>query len=83
MSAPRFRCAATRFWDAQSGKLKMTLIANGGQIAAIGTDGNYRCANDAENELIAVVQTEKGQETVTFKELASKYGFRNSPGSVK
>ena len=74
---------ASRFWDAQSGKLKMTLIANGGQIVAIGADGNYRCSSEAEAELVGVVQTDKGQETVSLKELATKYGFRNSPASVK
>jgi WD40 repeat protein len=74
---------AVRFWDAGTGKVKMTLIADGGHVVAIGADGNYRSANEADSELVAVVQTDKGQETVTLKELAAKYGFRNSPGNVK
>jgi WD40 repeat protein len=74
---------AVRFWDAGTGKVKMTLIADAGQVVAIGADGNYRCPNEAECELVAVVQTDKGQETMSLKEFAAKYGFRNSPGSVK
>src|SRR5262249_31135971 len=74
---------AVRFWDSGTGKVKMTLIADGGHVVAIGSDGNYRSANEADGELTAVVQTEKGQETLTLKELAAKYGFRTSPGSVK
>ena len=72
-----------RFWDAATGRVKMTMIADKEQILAIGADGNYRCPNPDESELIAVVQTEKGQETLTLKEFAAKYGFRNSPGAVK
>jgi WD40 repeat protein len=74
---------SVRFWDAGSGKLKMTLIADTGQILAIGADGNYRCPDEADSELVAVVQTDKGQETLTLKEFATKFGFRNSPGAVK
>jgi WD40 repeat protein len=74
---------AVRFWDAGTGKLKLTLIADTGQILAVGADGNYRCPNEAESELVAVVQTDKGQETLSLKEFAAKYGFRNAPGAVK
>jgi len=74
---------SVRLWDAASGKLKITFIADNGHVVAIGSDGNYRCPGDTESELVAVVQTEKGQDTLSLKELASKYGFRNSPGSVK
>jgi WD40 repeat protein len=74
---------SVRFWDTASGKIRMTLIADTNQILAIGADGNYRCPNEAESELVAVVQTDKGQETLSLKEFATKYGFRNVPGAVK
>jgi WD40 repeat protein len=74
---------AVRFWDAASGRVKFTLIADEKQILAVGADGNYRCPNEAETELVAVVQTDKGQETLSLKDFAMKYGFRNSPGAVK
>jgi WD40 repeat protein len=74
---------SVRFWEAGTGRVRMTLVAESGQVAAIGADGNYRCPPEIESNLIAVVQTDKGQETVTLRELATKYGFRNSPGAVK
>lgn len=74
---------AVRFWDAGTGRVRMTLLADTNQVLAIGADGNYRCPNEAESELVAVVQTDKGQETLTLKELATKHGFRNAPGAVK
>jgi WD40 repeat protein len=72
-----------RFWDAQTGKVKLTLIADTGQVVAIAADGNYRCPDEADSELVAVVQTDKGQETLTLKEFATKHGFHNAPGAVK
>jgi WD40 repeat protein len=72
-----------RLWDAQTGRLKLTYIVDKDQVLAIAADGNYRCPNEAESELIAVVQTEKGQETLTLKEFATRHGFHNSPGAVK
>ena len=74
---------AVRFWDAATGRVKFTLIADANQIVAVGADGNYRCPNEAESELVAVIQTDKGQETLSLKEFATKYGFRNAPGAVK
>jgi WD40 repeat protein len=72
-----------RFWDAATGRVKMTIVTDKEQMVAIGADGNYRCPNAEESELIAVVQTEKGQETLSLKDFAAKFGFRNSPGAVK
>jgi WD40 repeat protein len=74
---------SVRFWDAQTGRLKMTFVADKDQMLAIGADGNYRCPNEAEADLVAIVHTDKGQETVSLKEFTTKFGFRNSPGAVK
>src|SRR5262245_35408781 len=74
---------AVRFWDAGTARLKLTLIADTAQILAIGADGNYRCPDEAESELVAVVQTDKGHETLSLKEFAQKYGFRNNPGLAR
>ena len=74
---------AVRYWDASTGRLKLTLIADTGQILAVSAEGNYRCPNEAESELVAVVQTDKGQETTSLKEFALKHGFHNVPGAVR
>jgi WD40 repeat protein len=72
-----------RFWNSATGQLKTTIVADKNQLLAIGSDGNYRCPHPDESELIAVVQTTKGQETLTLKEFATKFSHRNSPGMVK
>ncbi|HJZ94226.1 MAG TPA: WD40 repeat domain-containing protein, partial [Gemmataceae bacterium] len=74
---------SVRFWDAATGRLKLTLIADTAQILAIGADGNFRCPDEAESELVAVVQTDKGHETLSLKEFAQRYGFRNNPAMAK
>lgn len=74
---------AVRFWDTGTGKVKNTVISDAGQVVTIAADGNYRSAKEAECGLVAVVQTDKGQETLSLKEFATKYGYRNSPGAVK
>lgn len=74
---------AVRFWDAGTGRLKLTLVADANQILSVGADGNYRCPDEAASELIAVVQTEAGQETLPLREFARKYGFRNTPGAAR
>jgi WD40 repeat protein len=74
---------AVRFWDIGTGKLKLTLIADASQILSVGADGNYRCPDEAASELVAVVQTDAGQETLSLKEFARRFGFRNAPGTAK
>jgi WD40 repeat protein len=74
---------AARYWDAVNGKLRMTLVAERDQVFTIAADGNYRCPASIESELIAVVTTDKVQETLPLKEFAAKYGFKNAPGNVK
>ena len=42
--------------------------------------GHYRCENPTvEAELVYVVQTEQGQQTLTPPEFAAKYGWKNDP----
>jgi hypothetical protein len=61
----------------------MTLISEHDQVFTIAADGNYRCPEAIEGELVAVVMTDKVQESLPIKEFAAKYGLRNAPGNVK
>lgn len=74
---------AVRFWDVGNGRLKLTLLADVNQLAAISTEGHYRVPLEGESELIAVVQTDKKQETVSLKDFTTKFGFRNNPALAK
>jgi len=44
--------------------------------------GNYRVADEVACELVYVVQTAKGQETLAPKEFVAKFKFRNTPAAV-
>jgi len=74
---------ALRFWDAGSGKLRATMIADEKQIAAIGADGHIRVVPEVESELVYVIQVEKTQETFEPKAFAAKFPWRNNPAAVK
>jgi hypothetical protein len=43
-----------------------------------------RCGTPrAEREIVYVVETERGQETLTPAEMAKKYGWKNDPAKVR
>jgi WD40 repeat protein len=74
---------AARYWDAASGRLRMMLIAERDQTFSVSAEGHHRCPEAIEDDVIAVVISDKAQETLALKEFTTKYGFRNVPGNVK
>ncbi len=74
------RCV--RFFDLAA-KVKTTAVAEKEQLIFIGTDGHYRTSGDAEDLIVAVVLTETGMVTLSPKDFAAKYGFKNVPTNVK
>jgi hypothetical protein len=50
---------------------------------AIHADGHYRGSPRVEKELVYVVQTDKGQETLTPEEFAQRYHWKNDPTRVR
>ena len=52
------------------------------QSVAIGPDGHFRGTLGVEKELVYMVQTDIGQETLTPANFASKYGWQNDPARV-
>ncbi len=54
------------------------------QCAIVSPGGHCRCSTpEAESELVYVVQTEKGQETLGPDEFGEKYGWSNDPKRVE
>ncbi len=49
------------------------------KCAVVGPTGHYRGPPEAESQFVYVVQTERGQETLTPAEFAAKYGWKNDP----
>jgi serine/threonine protein kinase/WD40 repeat protein len=52
---------------------------------AISPDGHYRASDgfDAEAELVYVVETDRGQQTLRPSEFAERFGWRNDPEKVQ
>ncbi len=73
---------AVRVFDVANGNLRATVVADGKQAVVVSAAGHYRATEAAATELVYVVQTTKGQETLTPKEFAAKYRFRNNPAAV-
>jgi hypothetical protein len=45
--------------------------------------GHYRGTSCVENEIRYVVQTERGQETLTREQFEKTYGWKNDPDRVR
>jgi WD40 repeat protein len=73
---------SARVFDLSTGHLRGTVVVDRKQLAVVSGTGNYRVADEATCELVYVVQTAKGQETLTPKDAREKFKFRNAPASV-
>jgi WD40 repeat protein len=75
--------AGVRVIDTASGELLATMRPlRDGQCAVVSPDGHYLGTPRAEEELVYVVQTADGQELLSPKEFAAKYGWKNDPSKV-
>ncbi|HVA51324.1 MAG TPA: WD40 repeat domain-containing protein [Pirellulales bacterium] len=76
--------AGVRVIDTASGDLLATMRPlPDRQAAVISPDGHYLGTPWAEEDLVYVVQTADGQELLSPKEFAAKYGWKNDPSKVK
>ena len=48
----------------------------------ISPDGHFTGSPGVEEELVYLVQTDEGQETLSPAELEEKYGWKNDPSTV-
>jgi WD40 repeat protein len=70
--------------DADTGRRRALLVPLGnGRGLAISPEGHYRGTPGVERELVYVVQTDKGQETLTPQEFEQKYHWKNDPDRVR
>lgn len=67
-----------RFWDSARGTLRGTLLEEGDSLVAISTTGDIKFDSDATPALIAIVETETGQRTISLEELAREHRWKNA-----
>jgi WD40 repeat protein len=86
-AAPHLAVAAhdrtCRFFEPISGKLKGLLLAEPEQIVAISMDGHYRADGPTVDGLVYVVQTVRGQDTLTPAEFTAQYKWKNDPTQAR
>jgi hypothetical protein len=52
-------------------------------VLYVSGEGHYRSSSPIDKDLVYLVQTEKGQETLTPDEFAQRFGWRNDPSQVR
>jgi WD40 repeat protein len=67
-------------WEVRSGRTRAIMI-DGSDIhgLTIGPRGDHRGAKGFQDHIVFVVSTEEGQETLSYADMAAKYGWRNRP----
>jgi hypothetical protein len=62
----------------------MTLLRLGaGLPVAVSSEGHVRADGDVGDELVYVIQTATGQQTLSLSEFEQKYGWKNDPSKVR
>jgi WD40 repeat protein/serine/threonine protein kinase len=78
--------SAVRLWEAETGRARGALVmlrpGQPGIYLAITPDGHYRGSHAIDLDLVCIVQTESGQETLLLDEFSQKYGWKSDPERV-
>ena len=73
-----------RMWETATGRPLGTVVRLNQGWLVLSADGHYRCENQkVEDELVYVVQAEQGQETLTPREFAERFGWKNDPEKAR
>jgi WD40 repeat protein len=73
-------------WETRTARLRGTLLtlwAGGDKYLALSADGHYRFTGNEQSQLVYVVQTATGQETLTPEEFATRYHWKSKPDKVR
>jgi WD40 repeat protein len=74
---------ALRLWDTETGRLHGTgVLWRQGQLI-VSADGHYSGPPAIREELVYVVETEHGQETLSPDEFAKRFGWKNDPARAQ
>jgi WD40 repeat protein/serine/threonine protein kinase len=69
--------------EAATGRVVTTLLHfTHDRTMAIAPSGHFHCSPRFESELVYIVETDDGQETLSPQEFADRYGWRNDPSQA-
>lgn len=70
--------------DMPTGQPRGTLtILEDGTHLALTAEGHWRGSPSVEDQLVYIAVTDAGQETLTYAEFSTKYGWKNDPDKVR
>jgi WD40 repeat protein len=73
-----------QLWETEGGRPRGTLVLlDNNQWLAVSAGGHYRSFPVNLRDLVYVVQTRAGQDTLGAEEFAQKYGWKNDPEKVR
>jgi WD40 repeat protein len=73
-----------RFREAATGRLHASVYMWNDDCSLVLTPtGHYRASPSIEGDLVYIVQTDLGRETLTPAEFEKKYGWKNNPNKVR
>jgi len=74
---------ATTIADAATGRVETTLLpCTRNRALAVDARGHFRASPRVDEELVYVVETVNGQETLSPAEFEDRYGWKNDPAQV-
>jgi WD40 repeat protein len=74
--------SAVRFFDSATGLPGGTIVLQGIRPFIISAGGHYQGPEGIEDEIVYVVQTDKGQETLRPAEFAKRFSWKNDPSQA-
>jgi WD40 repeat protein len=70
--------------DVATGRRLGALVTLGnGRYVTVGPEGHYQGSRGVENEILYIVETEKGQKVLTPQEFQDQYGWKNDPARAR
>jgi WD40 repeat protein len=83
ISAAPWTANGVQLADAKTGQLLRGFVAlSDGKFLTLTAEGHYRGSPGIERDIVYVVQTDAGQETLTPEEFSQRYGWKNDPEKV-
>jgi WD40 repeat protein len=74
---------ALRIWDTDTGRPHGTAVLWRQGTLVLSADGHYSGPPALEEELVYVIETERGQETLSPNEFRQRFGWKNDPGRAQ
>ncbi|MBM4094548.1 MAG: hypothetical protein FJ276_34855, partial [Planctomycetes bacterium] len=70
--------------DARTGRLLRSIVGlRDGKYLTLAPDGHYVATPKIERDIVYVVETDAGQETLTPEEFSQRFGWQNDPTQVR